>query len=155
MKNYFQSGSWNLYCDVCSKKIKASEAKQRWDGFIVCAEDWEPRHPQDFVKAKVDKISVPFARPIEQPIYNITYGVFERLLFTDVVNITANPLKRIDDTLQISDTVVNIYKGKFFSETLAFDESGYLYMYNYTTPVPPDANTYFAEDYVGTLASFT
>lgn len=28
-KNYFISGEFNLYCDVCSKKIKASEAKHR------------------------------------------------------------------------------------------------------------------------------
>jgi len=35
----------------------------RWDGFIVCKEDWEARHPQDFIKAKTDRISVPFSRP--------------------------------------------------------------------------------------------
>ena len=63
MKNYFVSGDWNLICDSCGKKIKASEAKHRWDGFIVCKEDFEPRHPQDFVRARQDKISVPFTRP--------------------------------------------------------------------------------------------
>lgn len=63
-KNYFLSGSWNVTCDVCSKKIKASDAKQRWDGFIVCPDDFENRHPQDFVRARQDKISVPFTRPI-------------------------------------------------------------------------------------------
>jgi len=51
-------------CDVCSKKIKASTSKKRWDGFIVCTDDYETRHPQDFVKAKTDKITVPFTRPI-------------------------------------------------------------------------------------------
>ena len=63
-KNYYVSGEWNLVCDICSKKIKSSQAKQRWDGFIVCPEDYEQRHPQDFVKAKTDKVSVPFTRPI-------------------------------------------------------------------------------------------
>ena len=63
-KNYFLSGEWNVTCDVCSKKIKAHEAKHRWDGLIVCKDDWEPRHEQDFVKAKSDKITVPFTRPI-------------------------------------------------------------------------------------------
>lgn len=63
-KNYYVSGEWNVTCDVCSKKIKSSQAKQRWDGFIVCPEDYEQRHPQDFVKAKTDKVSVPFTRPI-------------------------------------------------------------------------------------------
>ena len=59
----YKSGDWWLQCDVCSKKIKASEAKQRWDGYVVCEEDYENRHPQDFIRAKMDKISVPFTRP--------------------------------------------------------------------------------------------
>jgi len=69
-KNHFISGEWNVTCDVCSKKIKAHEARQRWDGFIVCPEDFENRHPQDFVKAQIDKITVPFQRPI--PTYLFT-----------------------------------------------------------------------------------
>jgi len=68
-KNYFISGEWNVTCDVCSKKIKAGIAKQRWDGLIVCPDDFEHRHPQDFVKAHSDKISVPFVRPIPEYIF--------------------------------------------------------------------------------------
>lgn len=60
---YYKSGDWNVICDVCSKKIKASESRKRWDGFIVCQDDFEQRHPQDFVRSKEDKISVPFTRP--------------------------------------------------------------------------------------------
>ena len=60
---YYIPGSWNVICDSCGKKIKASEAKQRWDGLIVCPDDFEMRQPQDFVKARADKISVPFTRP--------------------------------------------------------------------------------------------
>lgn len=155
MKNYFQSGSWNLYCDVCSKKIKASDAKQRWDGFIVCPEDWEPRHPQDFVKAKIDKISVPFARPVEQIIYNTTYGAFDVVKYTDICYISSNPIRHIGDTFVFGDTTFTAYKGKLFTDSITIDETGYLYNYNYTTPIPPDAGTYFASNYVGTLASFT
>ena len=69
MKNRFISGSWNLICDSCSIKYKATTAKQRWDGFIVCPNCYEQRHPQDFVKTRQDKISVPFSRPIPQEIF--------------------------------------------------------------------------------------
>ncbi len=62
MKNNYVSGDWNIHCMVCSKKIKASESKKRWDGLIVCKEDFEFRHPMDFLRAKVDKIAVPFIR---------------------------------------------------------------------------------------------
>jgi len=74
-KNYYISGEWNVTCDVCSKKIKSGEAKQRWDGFIVCKDDLESRHPQDFVKAKTDRITVPFTRPIPPLVFvNTSYG---------------------------------------------------------------------------------
>ena len=77
IKNYYVSGSWNVTCDVCSKKIKASEAKKRWDGFIVCPDDYEERHPQDFVKARIDKITVPFTRPIPAYIFtDVAYPIY-------------------------------------------------------------------------------
>jgi hypothetical protein len=71
-KNYYQSGGWNLICDVCSIKYKANKAKQRWDGFIVCPNCYEQRHPQDFVKTKQDKITVPYIRPINDSVYTTT-----------------------------------------------------------------------------------
>jgi hypothetical protein len=70
----FASGDWNINCDVCSIKIKASESKERWDGFIVCPNCWEPRQSLDFVRARQDKISVPFARPIPPEVFtNVPY----------------------------------------------------------------------------------
>lgn len=62
----FIPGDWNLICDVCGTKVKASQSKRRWDGLIVCPKDFEFRHPQDFLRSKIDKIAVPFSRP--QPV---------------------------------------------------------------------------------------
>ena len=59
----YRSGDWNCICDICSIKIKASKTKTRWDGLIVCPNCFEHRHPQDFIKVRQDKISVPFTRP--------------------------------------------------------------------------------------------
>jgi len=73
-KNYYISGEWNLTCDICSKKIKAHESKQRWDGFLTCHSCWEPRHEQDFVRARQDKITIPFQRPIPELVFtNVVY----------------------------------------------------------------------------------
>ena len=73
-RNYYTSGEWNLICDVCSKKIKAGEAKKRWDGLIVCPSDFEHRHEQDYVRARTDKITVPFTRPIPPVTFtNVSY----------------------------------------------------------------------------------
>lgn len=76
-RNYYVSGGWNVICDSCGKKIKASEAKQRWDGLIVCPADFEMRQPQDFVKARADKITVPFTRPRPTDDFIYTQGFFD------------------------------------------------------------------------------
>lgn len=65
----YVSGDWLLICDVCAKKIKASKSKERWDGFRVCSGCWEPRHSMDFIRARTDKITVPFTRPQTTPTY--------------------------------------------------------------------------------------
>jgi hypothetical protein len=56
-------GSWNAICDVCGQKYKAGDMRRRWDGLMVCAHDWEPRHPQDFLRAVPDRQNVPWSRP--------------------------------------------------------------------------------------------
>ena len=68
-KNHYIPHEWNVTCDVCSKKIKASESRLRWDGFLVCIDDYEIRHEQDFVKSKQDQITVPYTRPVPEYIF--------------------------------------------------------------------------------------
>lgn len=76
-KTYYIPGEFNVTCDVCSKKIKASDAKQRWDGLIVCPSDFEHRHEQDYVRARTDKITVPFTRPIPPLTFaNVSYTIY-------------------------------------------------------------------------------
>ena len=56
-------GDWKSVCDVCGRFFLASELMKRWDGMMVCKTDYEHRHPQDFVKAKVDIQAAPWTRP--------------------------------------------------------------------------------------------
>lgn len=63
MKNFLKLGDWNTICDSCGRKFKASSLRQRWDGLMVCNEDWETRHPQDFLRVQKERIAVPFSRP--------------------------------------------------------------------------------------------
>lgn len=65
----YKPGDWWVLCDVCGKKLKASHSRHRWDGLIVCDTCYEPRHSLDFVKAGIDKISVPFTRPQPQDVF--------------------------------------------------------------------------------------
>ena len=56
-------GDWNAICDVCRFKFKASDLRRRWDNLMVCEKDWEPRHPQDFIRAIPDMQALPWTRP--------------------------------------------------------------------------------------------
>ena len=63
MTTYAKVGDWNAICDVCGFQFKASEMRKRWDGAMVCKDDWEPRHPQELRRALRDSDSVPWTRP--------------------------------------------------------------------------------------------
>lgn len=61
-----------MVCDVCGFHYRRSQMKQRWDKAWVCHKDWEPRHPQDFVRGVKEKINVPVARPDSTDFTNST-----------------------------------------------------------------------------------
>ena len=50
----WKAGNHWVFCDRCSSAIRAKDAKKTWDNLIVCPDDWEPRHPQDFVRGRKD-----------------------------------------------------------------------------------------------------
>ena len=55
-------GDWIALCDSCGRKYKASSLQKRWDGLMVCDDDFEQRQTQDFVRGSIDKIAVPWSR---------------------------------------------------------------------------------------------
>lgn len=60
---YFLSGQWNAICDRCGFKFKSSELKKDWQGLMVCEEDYETRHPQDFIRVRTEKVLPEWVRP--------------------------------------------------------------------------------------------
>lgn len=80
MRNHLILGDWNVLCDSCGRKFKASSIKKRWDGLMVCPEDYEMRHPSDFLRVQREKISVPFVRPypVSDTYTGYTCSVYER-----------------------------------------------------------------------------
>lgn len=66
---YWKSGLYNTICDVCGFKYKSSELKQRWDGLMVCPEDWEQRHPQELIRPIQDQNRLPWTRPEGTDVY--------------------------------------------------------------------------------------
>ena len=63
---FYDNGTWNAICDECGRQFRAFQLTQRWDGLMVCFEDWEPRQPQDFVRGVADTQAPPYTRPEQQ-----------------------------------------------------------------------------------------
>ena len=64
--NYYKPGKWNALCDSCGFKFKSDELKLRWDGLMVDEACWEPRQPQDFLRAvKETSNTLPWTRPYD------------------------------------------------------------------------------------------
>jgi hypothetical protein len=85
--NYL-SGNWNATCDVCGKKSKASTMVQRWDGFMVCRDDFESRQPQDFVKVPKEKIAVAWTRPQTTDVFVTTSNTADSTINGNEINST-------------------------------------------------------------------
>jgi hypothetical protein len=80
MKNHLLLGNWNALCDSCGRKYKASDLKKRWDGLMVCSEDWEMRHPQDLLRVQKEQISVPWSRPYPaEDSYITNFGLVDNI----------------------------------------------------------------------------
>lgn len=56
------SYGYNVICDVCGFKFKASMLRKRWDGLMVCKHDFEMRHPMDFYTTRNDAHLLPWTR---------------------------------------------------------------------------------------------
>jgi len=73
-KPRWDNGGWNVICDVCGRQYKDSELQLRWDGFMVCSGDWEPRQPQDFVHGVADIQAPKWSRPEQTDYFIPTYN---------------------------------------------------------------------------------
>jgi hypothetical protein len=64
--NYIRNDHW-VIDDRSGLKIRSSEARREWTGAVVHKDDWEARHPQDFVRAKPERAIVrnPRPRPVD------------------------------------------------------------------------------------------
>lgn len=63
MNNYYKPGCWNVICAVCGCKFKSDEIRTRWDGLLVCKNDYEHRHIMDFLRGMPERSGVPYSNP--------------------------------------------------------------------------------------------
>lgn len=56
-------GEWNVICDRCGFRYKASQLMDEWTGLKVCNKCWEPRHPMDMMRIPRTEQAPPWVRP--------------------------------------------------------------------------------------------
>lgn len=65
----FVAGQFKRVCDRTGRILLARDTRKEWNGLIVDKNEWEPRHPQEFVRGVPDDQSVPEPRPYPEPNY--------------------------------------------------------------------------------------
>lgn len=73
----YKAYQWNVVCDVCGVEYKSGQVRKRWDGLLVCADDFELDHPQKYIRVHSDPVPVP-ADLIRQEPVDVFIGVCTR-----------------------------------------------------------------------------
>lgn len=56
------AGSHYKICAVDGCRYPDHQMRERWDGLLVHEKNWEPRHPQEFLRPRKEDTSVPDPR---------------------------------------------------------------------------------------------
>lgn len=62
-KNTFIMGDHNVISDYSGQKLKRSDCRYTWDGWLVGKDEWEPKQPQLDIKGRDEQIAVADTRP--------------------------------------------------------------------------------------------
>lgn len=68
MKKKF-SGRHKFICDVDGMAYYSEDKRIKWDGAVVHKDNWEPRHPQELIKAVREDTSIKDARPEAEDVF--------------------------------------------------------------------------------------
>lgn len=70
----WQAGNHWAECQRCGFEYRQKELKKEWTNLIVCPDCYEPRHPQDFVRAAPDKVAAEGLVTSQGPSTNVARG---------------------------------------------------------------------------------
>ncbi len=82
----YKKGQWNVICDSCGFEFKSSELRKRWDGLMVCEQDFELDHPQKHLRVHEDSSSVPWVRDEPADTFVEVCYLYERSAYADLAS---------------------------------------------------------------------
>jgi hypothetical protein len=114
-------GDWLAICDSCGLRFPSSKLKKRWDGLMVCSDDWEPRHPQELLRVRPEHVTPPWVRPEPPDDFIHVCNVWESSPYADLA--VADCAHADVGTPDLSFAfLVNVYNDHFYP--LLFDPFG-------------------------------
>ncbi len=102
-KDEYVHSAHNVICDRSGFKVKSTEALKEWHHSFVRREDYEQRHPQDFVRAVRDVQSVPNPRPgaPDSPTHSETTLDAAEVAGQTIISVTATTNMTVGDSIMI------------------------------------------------------
>ena len=64
-------GTWAVNCDVCGFRFPSDKLERRWDGAMVCKQDFETRHPQTLIKVRGETAVPTYTRHNSDNLLNV------------------------------------------------------------------------------------
>lgn len=113
--DYLQLGDWNVQCYQCGRKRKGSTMKKHWQGYWVCPEHWEPRHPQDFVRNVPDDMTPPWSQPQPAPVFTIPRGAVDGLGLTEHIAWVIIRTRALVDSFTLAEDITGVTDALFDS----------------------------------------
>lgn len=60
-------GTWTVIDDRTGFRLLNTQCSFQWNNLLVWNRVWEVRQPQDYLRGIPDNMSVPYARPVQEP----------------------------------------------------------------------------------------
>jgi len=67
--SYYKRRSHNVISDRSGFEYKADQVRREWNGHIVGNDEYEPRHPQSYIKARPERPGVKNPRPYPDDVF--------------------------------------------------------------------------------------
>lgn len=80
----YKAGSHWKICDSCGFKTRSELIKKRWDGLMVCPDDYEIDHPQKFIRVSSDGQPVTEPRPRPQDLIPYQCYIYGKQAYADI-----------------------------------------------------------------------
>jgi hypothetical protein len=120
-KDNYVHGAHNVICDRSGFKVKSTDVKREWNHSVVRREDFEKRHPQDYVRGVRDIQSVADPRPgaPDSPTHSETTLDAAEVAGQTVLSVTATTNMTAGDSI-----MVEMDDGTFHLSTIASFSAG-------------------------------